>query len=89
MENPGLVMLTSNYIFLEKVSKNRITSFAMTALHELSHMWFGDLVTMEWWDDIWLNESFATYIAHFIATKFPAEMKEKYENTPVRLQIYK
>ena len=69
MENPGAVELTENYLFLDKTSKHRLSTRALTILHELSHMWFGDLVTMRWWKDIWLNESFAVFISYMAVDK--------------------
>jgi aminopeptidase N len=63
MENAGAVTILEDYVFRSKVSRARYERRAETVLHELAHMWFGDLVTMRWWDDLWLNESFATYIS--------------------------
>jgi aminopeptidase N len=61
MENAGAVTFLEDYVFRSKVPDAVIERRAETILHELAHMWFGDLVTMRWWDDLWLNESFATY----------------------------
>ncbi len=61
MENAGAVTITEIYVFRSKVTEALIERRALTVLHELAHMWFGDLVTMRWWDDLWLNESFAEY----------------------------
>ncbi|GAB6897226.1 aminopeptidase N [Kineosporia succinea] len=63
MENPGCVTFTETYVFRSRVTDAEHERRASTILHEMSHMWFGDLVTMQWWDDLWLNESFATYAA--------------------------
>ncbi|MGH3159967.1 MAG: aminopeptidase N, partial [Streptosporangiaceae bacterium] len=61
MENPGCVTLSEDGVFRSRVTDFVHESRAETILHEMAHMWFGDLVTMRWWDDLWLNESFATW----------------------------
>jgi len=73
MENPGCITFSESYVFRSRVTEAARRSRANTTLHEMAHMWFGDLVTMRWWDDLWLNESFATYTAYLAsaqATRF-------------------
>ena len=62
MENPGLVTFTESYVFTSRAADSQYQARANTLLHEMAHMWFGDLVTMQWWDDLWLKESFADYM---------------------------
>jgi aminopeptidase N len=74
MENAGCVTYLEDYLFRSRVTDFRRQSRAETMLHEMAHMWFGDLVTMRWWDDLWLNESFATWasvLAQAEATRWP------------------
>src|SRR6476646_8633869 len=73
MENAGAVTFREEYVFRSRVTRALYERRCETILHEMAHMWFGDLVTMRWWDDLWLNESFATWasaVAQVSATEY-------------------
>jgi aminopeptidase N len=75
MENPGCVTFRDQYVFRSQVTDAERADRATTIAHEMAHMWFGNLVTMRWWDDLWLNESFAEYLGTRVCaevTDYPA-----------------
>ncbi len=77
MENVGLVTYNEIYLWEKKADETKKSKFSITVLHELAHMWFGNLVTMTWWDDLWLNESFATFISFLCQS----QLNLPYKNT--------
>jgi len=76
MENAGCVTLRDDLLFRSRTTASELESRANTVLHELAHMWFGDLVTMTWWDDLWLNESFAEWASHWAQVAAPTKYTE-------------
>lgn len=87
MEHPGLIGLTDSYNFWSETNSNNKTRRAITICHEVAHMWFGNLVTMKWWDDIWLNEAFATWISHYCLDQIPS--RASLNNANLRFLFYK
>ncbi len=76
MENAGCITFRDEYLFRSRATAAQYFGRDNTILHELAHMWFGDLVTMTWWDDLWLNESFAEWAAHYAQSEIHHENPE-------------
>lgn len=77
MENPGAIVYRDIFLLLDpkgSTTRDRLNLVSITA-HELAHMWFGDLVTMQWWDDLWLNESFASWMGNKVTNEVFPEFK--------------
>jgi aminopeptidase N len=85
MENAGAVTFLEDYVFRSRVTDFSREARGETILHEMAHMWFGDLVTMRWWDDLWLNESFATWAG----TLAQAEATRWIQSWTTFAQVYK
>ena len=77
MENAGCITFRDEYIFRSRQTSAAYESRDNTILHEMAHMWFGDLVTMVWWDDLWLNESFAEWASHFAQEEIRASYGDR------------
>lgn len=89
MENVGTVTFTENLLYRGKeISERDATVLVNVCLHELCHHWFGDLVTMTWWNDLWLNESFATYVS-FLCMSCVPELWKAYPNLWINVNSYK
>jgi alanyl aminopeptidase len=87
MENPGMVTYGQNIILAKPASDTipRQRNYASDAAHELSHQWFGDLVTTAWWDDIWLNEAFATWMEQKLIAEWKPEWKTRVADVDSKL----
>ncbi|MBI2044280.1 aminopeptidase N [Candidatus Pacearchaeota archaeon] len=80
MEQPGAVTFTEEHFLLRReMTRTERSLLATTLIHEMAHMWFGDLVTMKWWDDLWLNESFADLMGYFVLVE-ATEFKDAWES---------
>ncbi|HEY2950107.1 MAG TPA: aminopeptidase N [Micromonosporaceae bacterium] len=87
MENPGCVTIRDEYVFRSVPSEFEREARAVTIAHEMAHMWFGDLVTMRWWDDLWLNESFAEYLGTRLAAEV-TEFRQAWTSFAIRRKLW-
>lgn len=83
MEQPGAITFTEHYLVRRAMTRTERINLSNTVTHEMTHMWFGDLVTMKWWDDLWLNESFADFMS-YLALVEATEFRDAWENFNAR-----
>ncbi|MFC0580982.1 aminopeptidase N [Micrococcoides hystricis] len=88
MENPGLVTFNDRLVFEPGATHTEWESLATVLMHEMSHMWFGDLVTMRWWDDLWLKESFADYMGTLAVVEAVPEFASAWVSFAVRRKAW-
>jgi alanyl aminopeptidase len=89
MENPGLITFRQDLILTKpsEMTMNRQETYAAVAAHEMAHQWFGDDVTLAWWDDTWLNESFASWMEAKVVAKFHPEWDADVEQVSSRSRV--
>lgn len=88
MEYPGVITYNDRFIYREKPNRVQVSNLGGVINHELAHMWFGNLVTMKWWNDLWLNESFADFVCYLcnavIADKLPFDTIDSWSSFCLR-----
>lgn len=89
MENPGLITFRQELVLTKpsELTTSRQQAYAITAAHEMAHQWFGDDVTLAWWDDTWLNESFASWMETKVTAKLKPEWDLDVETPAMRSRV--
>lgn len=88
MENVANVTYTDTVVFRDPPTDDQLVRRAEYFMHELAHMWFGDLVTLKWWNDLWLNESFASYVAYLALDSFDGDYPTIWLDFNFRMKVW-